>query len=134
MKKLTIDHIIEVHDLVIEETGGHPGLRNKKDIEMILDMIEYPVEKSKIRSLVHVSAQLLKLIIMNHPFVDGNKRTALTVMLALLKRNNYKLKATKTELEKFIWKIAKGGITETDEIEYWIFQRLKKVSKSGDEI
>lgn len=55
-------------------------------------------------------------------------------MLVLLERNRYKLKTTDKDIESFTFKIAKGEVTELDEIEYWIFSRLKKVSKSGEEI
>ncbi|MDD4878020.1 MAG: hypothetical protein PHO02_03220 [Candidatus Nanoarchaeia archaeon] len=52
----------------------------------------------------------------------------------MLERNRYKLKTTDKDIESFTFKIAKGEVTELDEIEYWIFSRLKKVSKSGEEI
>lgn len=124
------ENIIEVHDFVIDETGGHPGLRNRKDLETLLSQVNYPPDRDRKGSLVFVCAQILKSIIQNHPFVDGNKRTALGIVLTLLKRNNYKFKAPKKDIENLVWKIAKGEINQLDEIEYWIFSNIKMISKS----
>lgn len=134
MKKISTQNIIEIHEFIINNTGGHSGIRSHNDIESIISNIEYPVNRSKIMSTVHICAQLFRLIIQKHPFVDGNKRTALAVVLAFLERNRYKLKATNTEIEEFTLQIANGNISELDEIEYWIFDRLKKISKSGEEL
>ncbi len=134
MKKLSRENLIELHEFVINETGGHSGIRSQKDIESIINNIEYPVNKDKIRSIVYVCAQLFRLIIHNHPFLDGNKRTALAVVLSLLERNKYRLNASPKNIEEFTFKIAKGEIKELDDIEYWIFNNLKKISKSGVDI
>lgn len=134
MKKLSPETIIELHEFLIDETGGHSGLRSHKDLETIISSIEYPINRDKIRSMIHICAQIFRLIINKHPFVDGNKRTALAVVLALLERNRYKLKATNKEIEEFTLQIAKGQISEIDEIEYWMFNRLRKISKSGVEL
>lgn len=134
MKKLSSENIIELHEFVIEETGGHSGVRSHKDLESIINNIEYPIDRNKLRSMVYVCAQLFRLIINKHPFVDGNKRTALAIVIALLERNRYKLKATNKEVEEFTLRIAKGEINELDEIEYWIFNNLRKISKSGEEL
>ncbi|MFH1065213.1 MAG: type II toxin-antitoxin system death-on-curing family toxin [Nanoarchaeota archaeon] len=134
MKQLSAQHLVQLHEFVISETGGHSGIRNRKDLESVISSIEYPVNRDKIRSIVHICAQLFRLIIQKHPFIDGNKRTALAVVLALLERNRYKLKTTDKDIESFTFSMAKGEVTELDEIEYWIFSRLKKVSKSGEEL
>ncbi|MFA5888454.1 MAG: type II toxin-antitoxin system death-on-curing family toxin [Candidatus Nanoarchaeia archaeon] len=134
MKKLSAEHLIQLHEFVVNETGGYSGIRNRKDLESVISSIEYPINRDKVRSIVHICAQLFRLIIQKHPFLDGNKRTALAAVLALLERNRYKLKSTDKDIENFTFKIAKGEIFELDEIEYWIFSRLKKVSKSGEEL
>lgn len=134
MKKLSAEHLIQLHEFVVNETGGHSGIRNRKDLESVISSIEYPLNRDKVRSIVHICAQLFRLIIQKHPFLDGNKRTALAAVLALLERNRYKLKSTDKDIENFTFKIAKGEVFELDEIEYWIFSRLQKVSKSGEEL
>ncbi len=56
------------------------------------------------------SAALVHSVIENHPFVDGNKRTALYLLELFLKKSGYRLQATDSELyEKFIL-VAKGRL------------------------
>ncbi|MCD6590549.1 MAG: Fic family protein, partial [Candidatus Aenigmarchaeota archaeon] len=72
MKYLTVEEIIQIHDRLIKEFGGEAGIvdRNK------LDFIVNKVESSK-TDLYRKAAMLLHDIIIMHPFIDGNKRTAI---------------------------------------------------------
>lgn len=65
------------------------------------------------------AAALGESIIANHPFVDGNKRTCLAAMYALLLENNIRLIANPDELYSFIISISTGSIT-LQEIALWL--------------
>jgi len=93
---------------VIEETGGVHGIMNPGGLEMALlrpfTVFEgkelFPDLWSKVVALIHS-------IIAFHPFVDGNKRTALVAADVCLRLNGYRLKPSE-EVERFFWAIARG--------------------------
>jgi len=65
-------------------------------------------------------------LIKNHPFADGNKRTAIASASIFLLRNNYSLKASNKELERFTLKVASENV-ELQEIAYWFKRHSMKV-------
>ncbi len=96
---LTTDEIIELHEKLIERTGGSHGLLNRNLLESaiysaqaIFDSEEaYPTLEEK-------AARLCYSITNNHAFVDGNKRIGVFTMLMTLKLNSVKISYTQAEL------------------------------------
>ncbi|WP_253731915.1 type II toxin-antitoxin system death-on-curing family toxin [Thermus scotoductus] len=92
-KFLTPEAILEAHANVLAKTGGTPGLRDRKLLESAAyapresagGQDAYPTFFSKVAALGYRLCQ-------NHPFVDGNKRTALAAMLWTLGANGYRPK------------------------------------------
>ena len=90
---IDLDNVVKIHDNRIEHYGGLHGVRDRGSIESALvscfatfDGIEfYPSTKEKIAKIV---VSLVRL----HPFVDGNKRTALAVLIVLSDLNGLQLK------------------------------------------
>ncbi len=84
MDYIDSDTAIEIHDFLIKQTGGAVGLRNKDLLESPLVAIQddgfYNSTESKL-------AFLMFSIIKNHPFVDGNKRSAVAYCLILFSIN-----------------------------------------------
>jgi death-on-curing protein len=72
-------------------------------------------------SLARLAAAYAKGIVGNHPFVDGNKRTAFTVSVTFLRLNGVDLTATKEDRVLTFWSLAAGEITE-DQLAAW-FER-----------
>ena len=66
-------------------------------------------------------------IIKSHPFMDGNKRTAITTASIFLLRNGYCLRASNKELERFILKVTAKNI-ELHEIAKWFKRYSTKIS------
>jgi death-on-curing protein len=96
---LTVNEIVVLHDQLINETGGSSGIRDMGLLESAIysaiqsfdDIEVYPTIKEK-------SARFAFAITQNHPFVDGNKRIGIFVMLMSLRLNNITLKYTQQEL------------------------------------
>lgn len=65
------------------------------------------------------AAILFYLLVKNHPFVDGNKRTAALTLIEFLERNGYTLNATNDELYQFTIDVASSVLTK-EEVELWI--------------
>lgn len=113
MKKISIDNIIKLHDLLIEQTGGSSGLRDLSLLESALNApfisfdgkYLYPTIESK-------AARLGYGIIKNHPFVDGNKRIGLLTMIVFLELNGIFLKCHDSQLIELGLGLASGNIQE----------------------
>jgi death-on-curing protein len=72
-------------------------------------------------SVARFAAAYAKGIVANHPFVDGNKRTAFTASLTFLKLNGLEVTATKEDRVLTFWKLAAGEISE-EQLALW-FER-----------
>lgn len=96
---LTVNEIVVLHDQLINETGGSSGIRDMGLLESAIysaiqsfdDIEVYPTIKEK-------AARFAFAITQNHPFVDGNKRIGIFIMLMSLRLNNITLKYTQQEL------------------------------------
>ena len=108
---LTLDDIIESHLNQIDTYGGSHGIR---DIGLLESAIAQP-EASFGGQYLHadifeMAAAYLYHLVMNHPFVDGNKRVGLEAALIFLEINNENLKASDQELVDLVLKTTAGQI------------------------
>ena len=104
---LTLDQLIELHAFVIVETGGSRGLRDLGRLEAALATQTQSVFGAELYETLHdKAAALIRGIVADHPFVDGNKRTAMLVGLTFLRVNDAKFIAQKGELEDFAVQVA----------------------------
>lgn len=118
--------VLKIQDAQIAEHGGSSGLRDEGLLESALhqpqDLFSYSNP-----SLFELASSYAERITKNHPFVDGNKRTAYTVMVLFLKLNGYELTASKEERSiKFI-QLASNGITHFDFAE-WLKNNTQPIS------
>lgn len=107
MIPLTLEQLLELHVLVISETGGSQGLRDLGRLESAIAAQTQSVFGEELYStLYEKAAAIIRGIIADHPFVDGNKRTAMLSGLTFLDMNGLKFAAIRGELEDFAVKIA----------------------------
>lgn len=113
MKKLNREQIIKLHEMLLKETGGVPGIR---DISLLESAINSPFQTfdkvSLYPTLERKAARLGYGIVKNHPFLDGNKRIGLLAMLTFLEINGIKLDYTDEELIKISLALADGTFSE----------------------
>lgn len=113
MKKLKLDQIIKLHEMLLKETGGIPGLR---DVSLLESAINSPFQTfdkvSLYPTLERKAARLGYGIVKNHPFLDGNKRIGLLAMLTFLEINGIELQYTDKELIKIGLALADGTFSE----------------------
>ena len=102
MKFLTPEQVLFIHARLIAETGGAHGVR---DLGLLLSALARPQAtfdgQDLYFDLFHKAGALMESLLQNHPFVDGNKRTAITATAMFLHLNGYRLKASNAELEQF---------------------------------
>ena len=119
---LTLDDIIESHQNQIETYGGSHGIR---DIGLLESAIAQP-EASFGGQYLHadifeMAAAYIYHLVMNHPFVDGNKRVGLEAALIFLEINNENLNASDEELVDLILKTTAGQVGKREIAEFFRF-------------
>ena len=104
---ITLEQLLELHALVIANTGGSNGLRDLGRLEAALATQAQEVFGQELyTSLFEKAAALVRGIIADHAFVDGNKRTGMLAGLTFLRLNGQKFVAKQGELEDFAVRIA----------------------------
>lgn len=120
MKILTKRQILLLHEQLIHETGGTQGLRDEGMLESALAVPFQEFQSfSPYPTIQQKAARLGYGLVMNHPFVDGNKRIGAHAMLSLLVLNGIELKFTQEELSEVILDVA-AGIRKYEELLQWI--------------
>ncbi|MEA1906128.1 MAG: type II toxin-antitoxin system death-on-curing family toxin [Euryarchaeota archaeon] len=106
-----------------KKLGG--AILNPGSIDFLIARIESKTKKKDYkRQIATVSAIFWYELIQNHPFIDGNKRTATETMKLFLKQNNLKLATPLGGLVYISLKIANNEISYPELIE-WIYRRLE---------
>ena len=117
---LTLDDIIESHLNQIDTYGGSHGIR---DIGLLESAIAQPEASFGGRYLhadiFEMAAAYLYHLVMNHPFVDGNKRVGLEAALIFLEINNENLKASDQELVDLVLKTTAGQVGKREIAEFF---------------
>src|SRR5687767_2728641 len=102
MRVLTLEQLLQIHALVIENTGGSMGLRNLGRLEAaIATQTQNVFGEALYPSIVEKTAAIMRSLIADHPFIDGNKRTAALAGLTFLEVNGLHFMAARGEIEDF---------------------------------
>ena len=125
MKTLTLEQLLGLHVLVISETGGSQGLRELSRLESAIASQTQSVFGDDVFATLHQkAAAMARGIVADHPFVDGNKRTAMLTALTFLQCNGQKFTAKQGELEDFAVLIATDHLS-VDYIAQWLETHCK---------
>ena len=110
MKYLSHDQVIEIHDALVEEFGGLPGFRDRGLLESALASPMMAVFGEELhKSVFDKAAAYLFGISRNHPFCDGNKRTAASTTLIFLRINGKSPKYKTDEFVEFVSQVSQGN-------------------------
>jgi death-on-curing protein len=119
-----LDAILAAHDDQLAEHGGGTGIRDQGLLESALarprNLFAYGEA-----SLAKLAAAYAFGIARNHPFVDGNKRTALVAAEGFLGLNGFDLTATDVEAVSVFLSLAAGEMTE-EQLAAWFEQKIQK--------
>ena len=108
------DIAIAAHQMLIAEHGGLSGIRDETLLDSALTRPQQRFAYDDNFSLFKFAASYSYGLSTNHPFVDGNKRVALTVAAIFLKLNGYHLDASEAEAVVIFEKLAAGNLSEDD--------------------
>jgi death-on-curing protein len=124
MKELTEKKVIQIHDFLIEETGGNPGIRDPATLYFSVQAINHETD------LFRKAAQALFLAD-RHPFWDGQKRTAFVLADDILRESGYRFdRKDKAEIMHVLTKIAEYECPEREEIDViakWVKKKVVKL-------
>lgn len=122
---ISIKEVEIIHNILIDKFGGSKGIRDIGLLESALarpfatfdrnDLYPNPIEKA---------SAILESIVINHPFVDGNKRTAYTLMRLILLENGLDIIAGQESKYDLVISASTGKL-RFDEIKNWIQSNLK---------
>jgi death on curing protein len=108
---LTVEIVREIHAEAIERFGGSKGVR---DENLLASAVLTPQSsfggKSPYADIVEIAAAYLFYLCGNHPFIDGNKRTAMMAAIVFLRSNGVKPAEDSDEWEKFLLDVASGKL------------------------
>lgn len=109
MKRLEQRQVLLLHQMLTEETGGDPGLRDAGLLDAALESAFATFDGAELYPTVSEKAARLGFsLIANHAFVDGNKRIGMLVMLVFLRLNGIELDTTSVELARVGLAVAAG--------------------------
>src|SRR5205085_11429213 len=111
-----LDEVIAVHARLIARFGGSLGIRDRGGLESALAR----PQTGYYRDLIQEAAALWESLSQNHPFVDGNKRVAVTVTAAFLRVNGFRLTFVDSEAFAFLLSLYETGSFRYKELETWL--------------
>lgn len=117
---LTKDQVVLIHQRMIAGFGGDPGIR---DDGLLQSAVAMPAARFS-GELLHkgipaMAAAYLFHLCRNHPFVDGNKRTAIVAAEVFVRLNGRSLSATDDELEQITVGVAEGSVSKKEVIAFF---------------
>jgi death-on-curing protein len=117
---IDLNEVLGIHQIIIEKFGGGSGLR---DLSALKSAISRPFATFDKKDLYPTppekAAALIESIVINHPFMDGNKRMGYILMRLLLLKLGYDIKANPDEKYEFVIGIASGKF-KIEQITSWL--------------
>lgn len=120
---LTHDELLEIHGKLIGRFGGESGIRDSGLLESAL----FRPRTGYYQDLAEMGAALFESLIMNHPFVDGNKRVAFFSTDVFFRLNGYKLKVIASEDYLFLIGLLEQGECNYENLLPWIRQSIVRL-------
>ena len=121
---LTLVEVLAIHADQAERYGGSQGVRDAGLLEAAL----YRPQTGYYADLVEEAAALWESLAQNHPFIDGNKRTAFAATYTFLAINGAQLTANAGEAYAFISGLHEAGSFSFDHLEPWLRRYVKVIA------
>lgn len=126
---LTKQKVLAFHDMQLSWHGGASGIRDEGLLESALARAQNIASYSEeAPSLAVLAAAYGSEIVRNHPFVDGNKRTALVATFTFIERNGFRVMASQEDAYFAFYDLAAGKLSE-EELAQWLEVNTEPVSK-----
>ncbi len=113
---LTAVEVLAVHQDQIERYGGSQGVRDAGQLEAAL----FRPQTGYYEDVIAEAAALWESLSQNHPFVDGNKRTAFAVTFTFLALNGFDITADEAEIMQFLIPLYERHSSMFETLEAWL--------------
>ena len=125
LRWLTAKAVEAIHEELIARYGGVSGLRAGGLLASAVARPQNLAAYGRTTSVASLAAAYAWGLLRNHPFIDGNKRTALAAMVVFLELNGWELSCSEAEETATVLRAAAGEITEHAWSE-WVRRRTRK--------
>jgi death-on-curing protein len=123
---LSVEQILFLHQAQLEKFGGGSGLRDRGGLESAAARPAMTFGGEDLYSdIAAKTAALMHSLVMNHAFVDGNKRVGAAAAELFILLNGFRLDATDGEFEEITLTVARGEL-EADALAIWFRQRISR--------
>lgn len=124
---ISTEQVLVIHTIAIKQFGGSNGVR---DAEMLDSAIKRPFQtfggEELYPSIIEKAAAIIESILMNHPFVDGNKRTGYILMKAMLLEKKITIIASQNDTYNFVIAVSTGNL-KFEAIVAWLKENTKAI-------
>jgi len=111
MRYLTLNEVLDLYRRIMKQSGGAMGIRDVDALESALVQPRRTFGGEELYpTIIEKAAAIGFSIIMNHPFVDGNKQAGHAAMETFLVLNGYEMDAPPEEQERVILQVASGDV------------------------
>ena len=122
---LSVEQVLALHQALVGQFGGASGVRDRGALESAVARPAMTFGGEDLYSdIAAKAAALMHSLVLNHPFVDGNKRVGVATAEFFLERNASTLEVSDEELERVTLAVAEGQV-RAEALAIWFRQRLR---------
>ena len=122
---LTQQDVMLMHGILIHQFGGSLGIRDKGALEAAL----HRPQSGYYSDVISEAAALFESLLINHPFIDGNKRTAFAVMDTFLRLNNMRMNTNSKDAYRKILGMFEKQAVQHELIDEWLRSLCQPANK-----
>ena len=119
----SVNEALELHRRLIKHFGGSGGIRDAGLLESAL----FRPQTGYYEDLARMAAAMMESLLINHAFVDGNKRMAFFLTDVFLRMNGWQLHVQPGPAHRFIVKVAGDQKDRYRKIDAWIRKHVRKL-------
>ncbi|HZP83492.1 MAG TPA: type II toxin-antitoxin system death-on-curing family toxin [Chthonomonadaceae bacterium] len=132
MRYPDLQDVRALHRRLIETAGGSHGIRDIGALESAIAQPEMTFGGQELYPTLHEKAAAIAFsIVMNHPFIDGNKRAGHGAVELLLRLNGYRIVGELEEQERMFLALAAGEMEREAFVE-WVREHIQPLLTSGE--
>jgi death-on-curing protein len=119
---IDLNEVLSIHQIIMGKFGGSSKVRDLNALKSALNRPFATFDKNDLYPTpIDKAAALIESIVINHPFVDGNKRMGYVLMRLLLLKFRFDIKADQNEKYEFVVRIASGEL-KIEQITSWLHE------------
>jgi death on curing protein len=120
---LSLDEVEAIHQRLIDVFGGPSGVRDRG----LLDSALHRPQSGYYADIAEMAAALFESLIINHPFIDGNKRIAFFATDVFLRLNGWRIMVDADQAHAFLIGLLERGECNFDRLLAWLRESMKRL-------